>query len=815
MFLPRPKLALAALLLTTSAITPVHAQNAAPTVQGTPANGPALPYPTTPFTGHLAPTVQGSDTYLPKPVTPPAGAPNIVVILDDDVGYGATSTFGGPVPTPNFTALAQNGLRYTEFAVTAICSSTRAALLTGRNHHHVGTATVDDIVTPYPGYDATIPNSAATIAQILQANGYTTAAFGKYHNAPNNDQADGPYDLWPTHIGFDYFYGFMGGDNDQWAPELYEDTTAVDGSNRPKGYILENDLANHAIAWLHQEQAASPNKPFLLYYATGSTHAPHQAPADWIAKFKGKFDQGWDVQREQTYETQKKEGIFPATADLSSRPDGVPYWNSLTPDEKAVDERYMEVYAAELAYQDSQVGRILAEVNRMGLANNTIIIWIEGDNGASGEGGPHGTVNELYGMTHPDESDASIDHYLAQHLNVLGGPSSYEIYPNGWAMAMNSPLPWFKQVASHLGGTRDGMVISWPGHIIDPGSIRTQFHHVIDIAPTLLDITHLKAPSSFNGIPQMPMDGVSLAYTFTNPTAPSTHHIQYFELHGNRAIYDDGWLANTTPRNMPWELMTNRPNSDVTSYQWELYNLNNDPTQAHNLAAQYPDKLKQLQAVFDQQAIANNVYPIQDSGALYRGQELAKYLNQPIRTHFVFWGTGVHLPAATIPPVFAFPFTVKADIEVPPGGANGVILAGGSLFSGWSFYLKNGVPTAYAAANNYPGSDTRVQAAKALTPGTHHLEYDLAETKPGIGVLTILADGVPVAKQTVAELPVLIGNGGETLDVGRDTGAPVTTDYSHEGVFTGTIDKVTLDISPPKNASSAFFLAKETEDKSE
>jgi arylsulfatase len=313
----------------------------------------------------------------------------------------------------------------------------------------------------------------------------------------------------------------------------------------------------------------------------------------------------------------------------------------------------------------------------------------------------------------------------------------------------------------------------------------------------------------------MPMDGVSLAYTFTNPTAPSTHHIQYFELHGNRAIYDDGWLANTTPRNMPWELMTNRPNSDVTSYQWELYNLNNDPTQAHNLAAQYPDKLKQLQAVFDQQAIANNVYPIQDSGALYRGQELAKYLNQPIRTHFVFWGTGVHLPAATIPPVFAFPFTVKADIEVPPGGANGVILAGGSLFSGWSFYLKNGVPTAYAAANNYPGSDTRVQAAKALTPGTHHLEYDLAETKPGIGVLTILADGVPVAKQTVAELPVLIGNGGETLDVGRDTGAPVTTDYSHEGVFTGTIDKVTLDISPPKNASSAFFLAKETEDKSE
>jgi arylsulfatase len=814
MTLPRPKLALAVLLLATSAITPVHAQSTAP-FQGTPANGPALPYPTTPFTGHLAPTEAGSTPYLPTPVTPPAGAPNIIVILDDDVGYGATSTFGGPIPTPNFSALAQNGLRYTEFGVTAICSSTRAALLTGRNHQHVGTGTVDDFETPYPGYDSHIPNSAATIAQILQANGYATSAFGKYHNVPNADQADGPYALWPTSMGFDYFYGFIGGDNDQFQPELYEDTTPVDGSNRPSTYILDNDLATHAITWLHQEQAASPNKPFFLYYATGSTHAPHQAPADWIARFKGQFDQGWDAQREATYENQKKLGILPASADLSPRPGGVPYWNSLTPDEKTVDERYMEVYAAELAYQDSQVGRILAEVNRMGLTSNTIVIWIEGDNGASGEGGPHGTINEITGFEHPDASDAQIDHYLAQHLDELGGPSTYELYPNGWAMALNSPYQWFKQIASHLGGTRDGMVISWPGHIIDPGSIRTQYHHVIDIAPTILDITHLKVPSAFNGIPQMPMDGVSLAYTFTNPTAPSTHRIQYFEMHGNRAIYDDGWLANTTPRYMPWELFNGRPNSDPGTYQWELYNLNEDPTQAHNLAAQYPDKLKQLQALFDQQAQANDVYPIQDGGVVERGKELAAFLHQPMRTHFVFWGTGVHLPAATIPPVFAFPFKVQADIEVPQGGADGVILAGGSLFSGWSFYLKDGVPTAYAAGNNYPGADTRVQGTTALTPGTHHLEYDLAVTKPGSGVLTILADGVQVAKQTVATLPALIGNGGETLDVGRDTGAPVSPDYTHEGVFTGTIDKVTLDISPPKNATATLFLSSQVQEKSE
>ena len=807
MNLPRPKAALAALLLATSAITPVHAQSTAPAFQGTPSNGPAIPYPTTPFTGHLAPTVQGSDTYLPKPVTPPTGAPNIVVIINDDVGFGATSTFGGPVPTPNFTALAQNGLRYTEFGVTAICSSTRAALLTGRNYHHAGYGTVTEGEAPYPGYDMQFPTSEASIAEILRDNGYATAMFGKYHNVPSSTLADGPYTVWPTGIGFDHFYGFLEGDTDQFHPELYSDTTPVDLSHSPKSYILDNDLANHAIDWLHQEQAASPNRPFFLYYATGTTHAPQQAPADWIAKFKGQFDQGWDEVRQQTLDRQKQEGILPSYTDLAPRPPPVPYWNTLTPNQKAVDERYMEVYAAQLAYQDSQVGRVVAEVKRMGLANNTIIIWIEGDNGASGEGGPNGTIDEVHNLIGPGANEKDSDDYLAQHLNILGGPDTEEVYPIGWASAMNAPYQWFKQIASHLGGTRVGAVISWPGHITDPGSIRTQYHHVIDIAPTLLEVAHLQAPSAVSGIPQIPLDGVSMAYSFTSPTAPSPHHVQYFELFGNRGIYQDGWLANTTPLNMPWSLGAGQHGVDPNTFSWELYDLNKDPSQAHNIAAQFPDKLKQLQDLFNQQAIANNVYPLQDGALGARMGELAKAGGSPFRTNYVFWGTGVHLPGENVLPIFFFPFSVKADITVPQGGANGVILAGGSEFGGWSFYLKDGVPAAYAAASNYPGQQQRVLAAKPLAPGQHHLEYDLTSTPPSTGVLTILDNGVQIAKTPIAHTPAALGGIMEALDVGRDTGVPVTTDYSNEGVFTGAINKVTFDSYPPKNIAPVFFSA--------
>lgn len=803
MSLHRTKAALAALLLASSAITPVRAQP----FQGTPANGPAIPYPTPPFTGRLFPTAGDSDTYLPTPATPPAGAPNIVVILNDDVGFGADSTFGGPIPTPNYDALAKDGLRYTEFGVTAICTSTRAALLTGRNHHHAGYGTVVEAETPYPGYDMQFPTSEASIAEILRDNGYATAMFGKYHNVPTSALGDGPYTDWPTGIGFDHFYGFLEGDTDQFHPELYADTTPVDLSHVPKNYILDNDLANHAIDWLHQEQAASPNKPFFLYYATGSAHAPHQAPADWIARFHGQFNQGWDEVREQTLQRQKAEGIFPSYTDLAPRPPPVPDWNTLTPNQKAVDERYMEVYAAEVAYQDDQTGRVLAEINRMGLGNNTIVIWIEGDNGASAEGGPNGTIDEVHNLVGSGASEKDIDDYLAQHLDIMGGPDTEELYPIGWAMALNSPFPWFKQIASHLGGTRDGVVISWPGHIIDPGSIRTQYHHVVDIAPTLLAVAHLQLPKEVNGIPQIPMDGVSMDYSFTNPNAPSPHHVQYYEMFGNRGIYQDGWLANTTPRNMPWQVGLMRSNSNPDSYQWELYDLTKDPSQAHDVAAQYPDKLKALQALFNQQAIANNVYPLQDGGGGSRIAALAKAGGSPYRTHYVFWGTGVHLPGETALPFFFFPFSLKADITVPPGGANGVILAGGSEFGGWSFYLKDGVPAAYAAASNEPGQQQRVLAEKPLAPGEHHLEYDLTTNLLRQSTLTILDNDVQIAQARIDHPPSTIGGLTEAIDVGRDTGAPVTTDYTNQGVFTGGINKVTFDSFPPKLIAPYLFSA--------
>ncbi len=803
MTLLRTKAALAALLLTSSAITPVRAQP----FQGTSANGPAIPYPTTKFAGQLAPTTGDSDTYLPTPVTPPAGAPNIVVILNDDVGFGADSTFGGPIPTPNYDALAKDGLRYTEFGVTAICTSTRAALLTGRNHQHAGFGTVVEAESPYPGYDMHFPNNEASIAEILRDNGYTTALFGKYHNVPTSDLAAGPYEDWPTGIGFDHFYGFLEGDTDQFHPELYADTTPVDLSHAPANYILDNDLANHAIEWLHQQQAAAPGKPFFLYYATGSAHAPHQAPADWIARFHGQFDQGWDAVREQTLQRQKAEGILPSYTDLAPRPPPVPEWNSLTANQKAVDERYMEVYAAEVAYQDDQTGRVLAEINRMGLGNNTIVIWIEGDNGASAEGGPNGTIDEVHNLVGNGASEKDIDDYLAQHLNIMGGPDTEELYPIGWAMALDSPFPWFKQIASHLGGTRDGVVISWPGHIIDPGSIRTQYHHVIDIAPTLLAVAHLQLPKAVNGIPQIPMDGVSMDYSFANPSAPSPHHVQYYEMFGNRGIYQDGWLANTTPKNMPWQVGLLRSNSNPDSYQWELYDLTKDPSQAHDVAAQYPDKLKALQALFNQQAIANNVYPIQDGGALGRVSALAKAGGSPFRTHYVFWGTGVHLPGESALPFFFFPFTLKADITVPPGGADGVILAGGSEFGGWSFYLKDGVPAAYAAASNEPGQQQRVLAAKPLAPGEHHLEYDLTTNLLRKSTLTILDNGVQIAQEKIDHAPSTLGGLTEAIDVGRDTGAQVTTDYSNQGVFTGSINKVTFDSFPPKLIAPYLFSA--------
>jgi len=756
-----------------------------------------LPRPAQPFTGKLEPSEAESTAVFPTPLTAPAGAPNILLVMTDDVGFASASTFGGPVPTPNLDRLAAEGLRYNQFHTTGICSPTRAALLTGRNHHAVGTGTVVELSSPYPGYTSQIPPSAATVARILRDNGYNTAMFGKDHNIPGPARSpSGPFDQWPTGRGFEYFYGFISGDTDQWRPSLYRGISPVDGSGRAPDYILDRDLADRAIEWIHNQQASAPDKPFFVYYATGSAHAPHQAPADWIARFRGRFDQGWDRERESILARQKQLGVVPADTVLSPRPDVIPAWDSLSADERKVYARYMEVYAAMLAFQDEQIGRVLDEIERMGLADNTLVVFIEGDNGSSGEGGPEGTLNELADLSAADTGHSIDIHWLANHLDILGGPDTYEGYPIGWTFATSTPFPWFKQIASHLGGVRNGLVITWPGRIRQQGGLRTQYHHVIDIMPTLLDAAGVAAPTTVDGIPQQPIDGQSMVYSFDAADAPSTRRTQYYEILGNRGIYHDGWLANTTPRNMPWNIARVREGSDISTYPWELYDLRTDFSQSRNLAAREPQRLQAMQALFDAEARKYQVYPIQDSGGQARVARMMMAAGTFRREH-VYWGSDIRLQMMSAPPIYSMPFTIEAQIVVPEGGGNGVIVAAGSYFGGWSFYLQDGKPVAYAAVSPLPlpQMQSRIEAPAPLSPGPHTLRYDFEIAGEG-GTVTIAVDGDEVASGPVARRPHILAGNGETFDTGRDSNDPVSRDYEAEGVFNGEIRKIQVRLNP-------------------
>ncbi len=776
-----------------AALAPVASAQA-----GIATDGSVLPRPPVPFQGRLGPTERESTAVMPTRIKAPEGAPNILLVMTDDVGFAAASTFGGPVPTPNLDRLAQQGLRYNRFHTTGICSPTRAALLTGRNHHAVGAGAVVEMVSPYPGYTSTIPRSAATVARVLRDNGYSTAMFGKDHNVPNEQRSvAGPFDQWPTGRGFDYFYGFVGGDSDQFRPALFEGTRPVYLTRKNPDYILDRDLADSAINWLHNQQAAAPDKPFFIYYAPGSAHAPHQAPADWIARFRGRFDRGWDRLREDILARQKAMGIVPGNADMAARPEQIPAWDSLSADQKKVYARYMEVFAAMLAFQDAQFGRLLDEIRRMGLADNTLVVFIEGDNGASGEGGPGGTLNELAHLSTVDgEHDVDIQ-WLAENLDILGGPDSYEGFPVGWAYATSTPFPWVKQIASHLGGVRNGLVVSWPQRIEAVGEIRGQYHHVIDIMPTLLEAAQVAAPVEVDGIAQQPIDGASMIYSFAKAEAPSPRQTQYYEILANRGIYHDGWLANTTPRNMPWNIAKTREGSDTSTYEWELYDLSSDFSQAHNLAAGEPERLRELQALFDAEARRNQVYPIQDSGGMYRAVKMGPA--GPLggmRPQYVFWGSDISVPMASAPPIFSVPFTLEAEVEIPEGGADGVIVAAGSQFGGWSFYLDEGVPVAYTALSPLPGGHSRVAAPAPLSAGTHTLRFGFDITGRG-GEISIAIDGSEVARGAVAQRARIMAGLGETFDTGRDTRVPVSDDYRDEGVFTGAINKVQVQIKIP------------------
>lgn len=748
-----------------------------------------LPILPPPFTGLAAQTVPQSRQDFPPRVEAPAGAPNIVLVLTDDVGFGAASTFGGAIPTPSLDRLAEDGLRYTQFHTTALCSPTRAALLTGRNHHAVGSGVVVDMATGYPGYVSAIPRSSATVAEILRQNGYSTAMFGKHHNVPIWDSGPaGPFDLWPTGLGFEYFFGFIAGETNQWSPSLFRGTTRLDNAGPGGGGdSLDRVLVDDAIRWIHEQKAAVPDKPFFVYYAPGSTHAPIHAPEQWIARFEGRFDNGWDALRAEVFARQKATGLVPADAQISLRPTGLPAWDSLAPKEQHIAARMMETYAGMLAYQDAQIGRMLDELERMDIARNTLVMFVQGDNGASSEGGIAGSTN--WGAT-ISRSSTEDQAWRLEALADFGGPASYGHIPSAWAWAMDAPFPWVKQVASHLGGTRNGLVVRWPSRITERG-VRTQFHHVIDVLPTLLEAASVPAPRSVNGVSQQRIDGVSMAYSFASATLPSTRSTQYFELFGNRAIYHDGWWAGTTPRRAPWD--SGGKTGSPETYDWELYNLRKDFTQAVDLAARHPDRLRTLQDLWEREADSNQVWPLDD-------RTLERLRINPYRSarrEYVFWGPDIRLSDDTAPPIRERSFRVSADIDIPAAGGRGVLLASGGQFGGWSFYLVNGRPVADHASSQQPRDHTRIESPRALAPGARtvsfKVDYDGMPAARSAS-LTIETNGEELARGRV-ERPIRFqAEAGETFDIGFDTGTTVSDQYEDDGRFNGGIRKLTVEM---------------------
>jgi arylsulfatase len=760
-----------------------------------------LPIPPPPFKGKISKSYKDSTPDFPQPQHAPKGAPNVLLVLLDDVGYGASSTFGGPISTPTLERLAKNGLKYTNFHTTALCSPTRAALIMGRNHHSVHTGVIMEAASGYPGYDSLVGKDTATFAEVLRQDGWNTSWFGKQHNVPDWQSSDaGPFDLWPTGLGFEYFYGFVGGDTNQWRPNLYEGTHPIEPYIGHPDYNLDYDLADAAIKYLHRHSAVAPDKPFVLYYAPGATHAPHHPRKEWAERYKSKFDQGWDKVREETLARQKQLGIFPASADLTARSAGIPAWDSLNADQKRLYERMMELYAGYLEQTDYNVGRVVDAIAAMGELDNTLIIYIVGDNGASAEGSPQGMSNE---MTFFNGIPEDYKQVLAR-IDDLGTWKSYNHYPVGWAHAMDAPFQWTKQVASHYGGTANGLVISWPARIKDTGQIRTQWHHVIDIAPTIYEAAGVPAPTSVNGVAQKPIEGVSMLYTFDHADAASTRTTQYFEMLGNRGIYHDGWIACTTPTAAPWD-----PNTvdvdPITGYKWELYDVTKDPTEAHDLAEANQDRLKELQDLFYSEAARYNVLPIDNSRTGRMGPGVRPSLLGD-RTHFTYYDGDVRIPEGSSPETKNRSFTIKADVEVPAKGAEGMIVTQGGLFGGWALYLDKGKPTFhYNTVNSY---HYNIAAAEALEPGKHTLVVDFKYDGGGIGkgaLGTLSADGKQVAQGRI-EVTVPIRYAlDEGLDVGEDTGTPVNLDYDVPYRFTGEIDKVTIDLKSMEKATAQQY----------
>jgi arylsulfatase len=729
-----------------------------------------------------------------EPLRPPTGAPNVVLALIDDVGFGASSTFGGPCNTPRFDRLAAGGLKYTRFHTTALCSPTRAALLAGRNHHSVGMGGITEIATSAPGYNSLRPNTKATLAEILRLNGYATGQFGKCHEVPVWETSPaGPFDRWPSPGGgFEYFYGFIGGETNQYYPGIYENHTPIEVTKTPEeGYHFTDDMTDKAIAWVRQARALQPDRPFFLYWAPGATHAPHHVPKEWADRYKGKFDDGWDAHRERTIARQKEIGVIPSEAVLTQRHGEIPAWNDMDEALREVLSREMEIYAGFLEHTDYHFGRLVDAIANLDALENTMVILIIGDNGASAEGTIQGSFNEMINFNGFGQYETAD--FLRERLDKLGGPESYNHYAVGWAHAMCAPYQWTKQVASHFGGTRNGTVIHWPKGISARGEVRHQFHHVIDVAPTVLEAAGLPEPTEVNGVTQSPLEGVSMAYSFMNPGAPERRETQYFEMVGNRGIYHRGWTAITKHRT-PWELVNARPvpfDDDV----WELYDTNKDWTQAHDLAGEQPAKLHDLQRLFLIEATKYNVLPLDDRAAERFNAELAgrPTLIQGDR-QVLFTGMG-HLNENCVLNLKNKSYSVTADVTAPPH-ARGVILGQGGFGGGWSFYVKDGKPK---YCYNLLGLQSfYVESGRELPEGKHQLRMEFAYDGGGLakgGTVSLYIDGDRVARGRVEATEPVIYSADETTDVGKDTGSPVTPDYgAKDNAFTGTIDWIQVDV---------------------
>jgi arylsulfatase len=751
-----------------------------------------LPFEDFRYKGNIGRTIGESDPpQFPGLVRPPKGAPNVVLILIDDAGYGQFGTFGGQVPTPALDRVAADGLRYTRFHTTALCSPTRAALLTGRNHHVTGNGVITEAATGYEGYTGMIGRNVGTIAEVLRQHGYSTAWFGKNHNTPDWETSQvGPFDRWPSGLGFDYFYGFMGGDADQWQPTLYENHQLVPRSTDPD-YILTKDLVDKAIAWLRGTRSIDAEKPFFLYMATGATHAPHHVRPEFIAKFKGQFDAGWDVYRTQTFERQKKLGVVPADAKLTPRPEELPAWDSLSADQKRLFARMMEVYAGFTAETDFEMGRLLEVVRALPDADNTIILYQVGDNGASAEGGLVGLLNESSFFNGVPES---LEDNL-KCIDELGGPKHFNHFPAGWAHAMNTPFQWTKQIASHLGGVRNPLAVSWPARIREQGGVRSQFHHVIDIAPTIYEACGITFPDVLNGVAQKPIDGVSMMYSFESDKTPGRRRSQYFEMFINRAIYNDGWWA-ASRTGIPWESGGNAINPDTAT--WELYHLDEDFSQATDLAAKEPAKLRQLQDLWWAEAARHSVLPLDGRKVERLSAELQ---GRPSltgnRTRFTYYPGTRALASGSAPKILNKTFAITADIRMSEASNNGAILSFGGSDGGYGLYVRDRRPV--FVANFLSRNRVRVTSDAPLPAGPAKLRalftYDGGGLGKG-GTLALFVNDRKVGEARIERTQAITLGLGGTLDVGEDTGSAVDDAYTPPFAFAGVIEQVTVDLKP-------------------